>query len=181
MRKKLSIALLAFSLALISANLLITRVKGVFFPQKQEVQEEVPFSPFGVIKQDSSTAEPTNNGNRPFMEIKFEDEEPLQTQPKEVLQPILQINLTEEEQNAIESYAKNPKLKSFIEELSGVISKEDIENQNYLQIAFNPQVRAIFTKYSQDQEFREIASQVMKDKNVLELARKVVQEKEVQK
>ena len=183
MKKKLSIALLAFSLAMLCASFLVRRIQEFFPPSSQEEEITNSFSPFGMIKQDLSAED---NGNevketvQPVLEMKLETDMPVQEQ-KEIVKPIFKIELTEEEQSAIENYAKNPKLQAFINELSGVISKEEIEQQNYLQIAFKPEVREIFMKYSQDKEFREIASQIMKDKNLLQLAKKAVKEQEVQK
>ena len=182
MRKKLSIALLAFSLALICANFLAKRVHNVLRPPVQE--EENTFFPFSLGKtgQDNNFIEikDADNKEKPSYIIIKDEEENFQ-KPKEIIQPILKVELSEEEKQTIENYAQNEKLRAFITDLSGVISQDELNQENYLKIAFKPEVRAIFMQYAQDPEFREIATTVMKDKNVLELAKKVIQNKEVAK
>lgn len=181
MRKKLSIALLAFSLALICTNFLVKRVHSFLRPPVQE--EENTFFPFslGETNQEDNFIEIEDTYNKKETSYIIKDEEENFQKPKEIIQPILKLELSEEEKQTIENYAQNEKLKAFITDLSSVISQEELNQENYLKIAFKPEVRAIFMQYAQDPEFREIATTVMKDKNVLELAKKVIQNKEVAK
>ena len=52
MRKKISIALLAFSLAMICANFIVRRVGRLLPPPQQEIEEEEKdFIPFVPVKQ----------------------------------------------------------------------------------------------------------------------------------
>ena len=182
MRKSIAIVLIAFSLAMISSTFLVKRVYNLLHPQQEEEEIKEPFSPFGFIKQITNAADTPQKeeGEKGTMEIHFENEEPLQKE-KEIVKPIIQIELTAEEKQAVENYSKNPKVQSFIQELSGVISKEEMEKGNYLQIAFKPEVRSIFMKYAQDKEFRDLAAQIMKDKDLLRLTNDIIKQKEVQK
>lgn len=196
MRKSLSVALLAFSIALICANLLAKRVHNFLRPQQQESYEETTFFPFSFTSQSNYIKvydENEEGSEAPAEEIFKEEvkqnfvlempdaaEDGLQ-QPKEIVKPILKTELTEEEKQTVLNYLQNKKMQEFITEMSSVISQEDLEQENYLRIAFKPEVRSIFMKYAQDAEFREIAANVMKDKNVLELAKKIIQDNEVKK
>ena len=173
MKKKLSIALLAFSLAMLCANFIVRRV-GNFLPSpQQEIEESREFSPFATVK-----SEELKKAEKPA--LIYREQEDFK-QEKELVKPILKIELTEEEKQTVETYSQNPKLRAFIEELSTVVSQEELEQGNYLQIVFKPEVRNIFVKYSQDEEFRKIAAEVMKDKNMLQLAKKIVSNSEVKK
>ena len=184
MRKKLSIALLAFSLAMLCANFLVRRVGSLLPPSQQEIEEERDFSPFQKVKQDGQEKQKTEEEiidstflvlkNQEGIEQNFEQE-------KELVKPVLKFELTEEEKQTVETYSQNPKLKDFIEELSAVISQEELEQENYLQVVYKPEVRNIFMKYSQDEDFRKIATEVMKDKKMLQLAKKIVNNSEVKK
>ena len=176
MRTKLAIALLAFSLAMLSANSAVKRLHHFLHPQKQT--EESSFFPFSLTPQ-SSYIKVYENAEEEAAEKVLEEENLQQT--KEFIKPVLKLELTDEEKQTIEYYAQNAKLRDFITELSGVVSQEDLNQENYLKIAFNPEVRSIFMKYTQDEEFRNIATSVMKDKNALELAKKIIQNNEVQK
>lgn len=179
MRKSLAIVLIAFSLAMITSAFLVKRVHNFLHPQREEEEIKEPFSPFGFIKQINNTQQKEEESEE-TMEIHFEEEEPLQKE-KEIVKPVIQIELTAEEKQAVENYSKNPKVQSFVQELSGVISKEEMEKGNYLQIAFKPEVRSIFMKYAQDKEFRDLATQIMKDKDLLKLTNDIIKQKEVQK
>ena len=182
MRKKLSIALLAFSLAMLCANFLVRKVGGVL-PLSQEIAGgEQDYSPFEKIKQDKETQDIDIVIDSPLLVLKNQEgiEENFE-QEKKLIKPILKIELTEEEKQTVESYTQNPKLRAFIKEISTVISPEELEQGNYLQIVYKPEVRNIFLKYSQDEDFRNIATEVMKDKNVLQLAEKIVSNGEVKK
>ena len=97
MRKKLSIALLAFSLAMLCANFLVRRVGGFLPPSQQEIEEaeeESNFSPFERVKQDNTEITEENIEQvKPVLTQTQEDFE----QEKEIIKPILKIDLTEEE------------------------------------------------------------------------------------
>ena len=174
MKKKLSIALLAFSLAMLCASFAVRQVGNIFKPLFETENVEEDFSPFGVIKT-------TGTKNIEFPVTRNQEQNFEFQEKKEILKPVLQFEVTEEEKRAIGSYSQNPKLRAFVEDLSKVISQEEIDQENYLKIAFKPEVRAIFEQYSKDQEFREIAETIMKDKNLLQLAKKVINDKENQK
>ena len=180
MRKKLSIALLAFSLAMLCANFLVRRVKEFIPPSQQEIEEaeeNIYFSPFATVTQDKvEITEESTLQAKPVLTAQEEFK-----QEKEIIKPILKIDLTEEEKQIIETYSEDPKLREFIKELSTVISQEELEQGNYLQIVYKPEVRNIFQKYSLDKDFRNIATKVMKDKNMLQLAKKIVNNSEVKK
>lgn len=189
MRKNLAIALIAFSLAMVSSALIVKRVQNFLHPQQGKEEVEESFSPFGLLEK-INTAHNTdeiaqeqsqNNGSENSLEISFEDEQTPTPKEKEIVKPIIKLNLTEEEKQAIETYSQNPKVQSFVQEISSVISKEELEQGNYLQIAFKPEVRSIFMKYAQDKEFRDLAAQIMKDKNLLQLANNVIKRNEVKK
>ena len=194
MKKKLSIALLAFSLAMLCANFIVRRVAKMLPPSQQEIEETEPyFSPFAEIKQESEENTENNeiiNSTDLIVKNKRKQEDytwigtefPQKEETgKEVIKPILKLELTEEEQKTIENYTKHPKLQAFINDLSTVISPEELEQENYLQIAFKPEVREIFIKYSQDEDFREIAETIIKDKNFLQFANKIIKNNEVKK
>ena len=185
MRKKLSIALLAFSLAMLCANFLVRRVGSFLPPSEQEIEEEERgFSPFEKIKQDGQEEQKDEEIliDTPLLVLKNQEGiEQNFKQEKELVKPILKLELTEEEKQTVETYSQNPKLRAFIEEISTVISQEELEQGNYLQIVYKPEVRNIFLKYSQDEDFRNIATEVMKDKNILQLAKKIVENSEVKK
>ena len=176
MKKKFYVALLAFSLAMICANFIIRRVGVLLSPPAQGEIAEQEFSPFGLVKQ----TEAEDRAKSPYFPKIKEQELEFQEQ-KEIVRPVFQIELTDEEQKTVENYSQNPKMQEFVQELSKVISKEELEQENYLKIAFKPEVRAIFMKYSQDKEFREIAATIMKDKNLLQLAKRVVNTEEAKK
>ncbi len=173
MKKKLSIALLAFSLAILCANFLVRRVESFIPSSDQEIEESREFSPFAKLKD-----EDVKEVKKPAL---IAQEQKDFNQQKELVKPILQIELTEEEKQTVETYSQNPKLREFIKEISTVVSQEELEQGNYLQIVFKPEVRNIFVKYSKDEEFRKIAAEVMKDKNMLQLAKKLVNNSEVKK
>jgi len=183
MRKSLSVALLAFSIALICANVLAKRVHRFLHPQAEEEKLEAVFFPFALPgernyiivheeeKDEYSLEEQNTNA---VIEEDFQPE-------KQIVQPVLKIELTEEEKEIVIDYTKNDKMRAFITELSGIISQEDLNQENYLKIAYNPQVRDIFMKYAQDEEFRKMAANVMKDKEILEFTKKIIQNNEVKK
>lgn len=181
MRKTLAIALLAFSIAMIAANSLAKRVHRFLRPQATETKTESDFFPFEMLSNEGENyikvhdldEDPSLQGDYTFEE----NYKPV----REYIPPVLKVGLTEEEKRTVESYAKNDKLKAFMKELSGVITQDDLKQGNYLQVVYNPKVRSIFEKYAQDEEFREIATNVMKDKEVLEFARKIIQNDEVKK
>ena len=181
MRKALAIALLAFSIALIFANALIMRVHNFMHPKQEEEKIETNFFPFALPSERNYIVvhDEENEGSKYALEGENtsveEDFQPV----KEIVQPILKLELTEQEKEIVINYTKNDKMKDFIKELSGVITPEDLKQENYLKIAYNPQVRDIFMKYAKDEEFRKMATEVMKDKEVLELAKKIIQNNEV--
>ena len=72
-------------------------------------------------------------------------------------------------------------MQAFIKEVSAAVSEEELEQENYLQTVYKPEVRSVFEKYSQDEEFRDIASEIMKNKDLLKLAQKLVYDSEVKK
>ena len=189
MKKKISIALLAFSLAMICANFLVRRIgKLVPPPPTQEIEEEADFSPFAAIKQDDTENTPIEILNSTDYiiklrkeNVKYIQEDEFKATEKEIIKPVLKLELTEEEKRTVETYNQNPKLKAFIEDISAVVSQEELEQENYLQIVYKPEVRNIFMKYSQDEDFRKIATEIMKDKDVLQLAKKIVNNSEVKK
>ena len=147
MRKKISIALLAFSLAMICANFIVRRVGRFLPPPEQEIEEEEKeFSPFVAVKQDNEDTPVIDS----YLLVLQKPEDPSGLGPKqekEVIKPILNIELTEEEKKAVETYSKNPKVKEFIKEISTVISQEELDQENYLQVVYKPEVRNIFMKY----------------------------------
>ena len=177
MKKKLSIALLAFSLAMLLANFLVRRVGKMLPPSQEEIEEaETDFTPFGKSDK-TDTIKP---GEMSFEKL----ESYYQPQEEEIVKPLLDEELTEEQKNTVETYVQNPQLEDFIKEISAVIPPEKLEQENYLNIAYNPEVRNIFMKYSQDKNFRTVAETIMKDKNLLQFAEKLINEKndkEVQK
>ena len=178
MKKKLSIALLAFSLAMLCANLLVRRVGSFLPPSQQEIEEaeeNIDFSPFEKIIQDNKLAEEKKD------KILLTQTQEDFSQEKEIIKPILKIELTEEERQNIETYSQNPKLREFIHEISTVISQEELEQENYLQIVYKPEVRNIFLKYSKDEDFRNMATEIMTNKNMLQLAKKIISNSEVKK
>ena len=180
MKKKLSIALLAFSLAMLCASFLVRRVGDFLPPSKQEVEEEEEnkaFSPFVLVKQENTKTKENAEQTKPVLTQTEEDF----VQEKEIIKPILKIELTEEEKQTIETYSQDPKLRAFIKEISGVVSQEELEQGNYLKIVYKPEVRNIFLKYSKDPDFRNMATKVMTDKNMLQLAKKIVKNSEVKK
>jgi hypothetical protein len=184
MRKKLSIALLAFSLAMLCANFIVRRIGKFLPPPQQEIEEERDFSPFEKIKRDEQEQQKTEEVIIDSTLLVLKEQEGIEQnfeQEKEIVKPVLKFELTEEEKQTIETYSQNPKLRTFIEEIFTVVSQEDLEQENYLQIAHSPEVRNIFMKYSQDEDFRKIATEVMKDKNMLQLAKKIVNNSEVKK
>lgn len=172
MKKKLSIALLAFSLAMLCANFLVRRVGSFLPPSEQEIEEEQDFSPFAQTKNDDE-----NIKEKILITQTQKDFE----QEKEIVKPILKVELTEEEKQTVENYSKNPKIQEFIKEISAAVSEEELNEENYLQIVYKPEVRNIFMKYAQDEEFREIASEIMKDKDFLQFAEKLINNSEVKK
>ena len=95
--------------------------------------------------------------------------------------PVLKVKLTREEEQIVGTYSKNTKMQELINEISTVVSQEELEQENYLQIVYKPEVRSIFEKYSKDEGFREIALEVMKNKYLLQLAQKLVNDSEVKK
>ena len=181
MRKKISIALLAFSLAMICANFIVRRVGRFLPPPEQEIEEEEKeFSPFVAVKQ-SNEDEPTVDS---FLLVLKRHDGAVGLGPeqeKEIIKPILNVELTEEEKQTVETYSKNPKVKEFIKEISAVVSQDELDQGNYLQVVYKPEVRNIFMKYSQDEEFRKIASEIMKNKDLLELAKNTFNKNEVKK
>jgi hypothetical protein len=181
MRKKISIALLAFSLAMICANFIVRRVGRLLPPPQQEIEEEEKdFIPFVPVKQKNEDELVIDS----YLLILQKPEDPSGLGPKqekEVIKPILNIELTEEEKKAVETYSKNPKVKEFIKEISTVISQEELDQENYLQVVYKPEVRNIFMKYSQDEEFRNIAAEIMKNKDLLQLTKKIINNNEVKK
>lgn len=177
MKKKLSIALLAFSLAMLCANLLVRRVGSLLPPSSQKIEEEGDFSPF-ALQQNKQEDIVTDS---PSLILQSDTETLTPEQEKKIIKPILKTELTEEEKQTIETYSKNPKLRAFIKEISAVISQDELEQGNYLQIVYKPEVRNIFLKYSQDEDFRNIATKVMTDKNMLQLAKKIISNSEVKK
>lgn len=183
MRKNIAIALIAFSLAMMSSAMLAKRVHKFLRPHQEGEEVTEQFSPFGIVKEIASVhgIDVGNKEEEGTMEIYFEDEEEPFQKEKEIVKPVIKIELTSEEKEAIEAYSKNPKVQNFVQEISGVISNEELEQGNYLQIAFKPEVRSIFMKYAQDKEFRDMASKIMKDKNLLQLANNAMKQKEVQK
>ena len=178
MRKKLSIALLAFSLAMLCANFLVRRVGSFLPPSQQEIEEmedENDFSPFALVKQEDDKAEQKTEQDV----LTAQNEEDFKE--KEIVRPVLKFELTKEEEQTVENYTKNPKMQEFIKEISTVVSQEELDQENYLQIVYKPEVRNIFMKYAQDEEFREIASEIMKDKDLLKLAKQKINNSEVKK
>ena len=152
MRKTLAIALLAFSLAMITANSLAKRVLNFLHPQAKEEKVEETFFPFGIgSDKDTNYIKVYNIDEEPALEEQYTVDGNLK-QAKEYVAPVLKVGLTEEEKQTIAGYAKNDKLKDFIKEISGVISQDDLKQGNYLQVAYNPQVRSIFEKYAKDEE-----------------------------
>lgn len=180
MRKHLSIALLAFSIAMITANSLAKKVHHFLRPQAGEEVAENSFFPFAATSQSNYVKVYETEAEYEAEKAQNATEDDLQ-QTKEFIQPILKMELTDEEKQVVTTYAQNDKLKAFITELSTVISPEELHEENYLKIAFKPEVRDIFMKYARDEEFRDVATTVMKDKNVLELAKKIIQNNEVKK
>ena len=179
MKKKLSIALLAFSLAMLCANFLVRRVGSFLPPSEQEIEEmeeENDFSPFALVKQEDKETE-ENTEEKPVLTL----QEQAEFKEKEIIKPILKFELTEEEKQTVENYTKNPKMQEFIKEISTVVSQEELDQENYLQIVYKPEVRDIFMKYAQDEEFREIASEIMKDKDLLKLAKQKINNREVKR
>ncbi len=186
MKKKLSIALLAFSLAMLCANFIVRRVAKMLPPSQEEIEEtEIPFSPFAEVKQNDGKDKEIINSTDLILKSKTEQidftveekEEP----KKEIVKPILKLELTEEEQKTVETYTKNPKLQEFIKEISTIITPEELEQENYLNVVFKPEVRAIFEKYASDEEFRETVTTIIKDKNFLQFADKIIKNNEVKK
>ncbi len=172
MRKKLSIALLAFSLAMLCANFLVRRVGRLLPPPEQEVEEEQDFSPFAQVKNDDEKVK--ENFLITQAQENFEKE-------KEIVKPILKVELTEEEKQTVETYSKNPKMQEFIKEISAAVPEEELNEENYLQIVYKPEVRNIFEKYSQDEDFREMATEIIRNKDFLQFAEKLVNNSEVKK
>ena len=191
MKKKLSIALLAFSLAMLCANFIVRRVAKMFPLSQEEIEEAGPyFSPFAEVKQETEEDKEIINSTDFIVKSRIKQGEPIYIEKvefpqeetvKQVVKPILRTELTEEEQKTIENYTKNPKLQSFIKELSTVISPEELEQGNYLNIVYKPEVREIFVKYTQDENFREIAETIIKYKNFLQFANKIIKNNEVKK
>ena len=186
MRKKLSIALLAFSLAMICANFIVRRVGSYFPPSEQEIEEmeeERGFSPFALVKKEDKNTKEEKPIDTTLLVLRSDAEDDIRElkQEKEIIKPILQIELTKEEEQIVETYTSNPKVIAFIKEVSQVISKEELEQQNYLQIVYKPEVRNIFIKYSKDEDFRKMATEIMKDKRMLQLAKKIINNREVKK
>ncbi|MBO4707300.1 MAG: hypothetical protein J5594_01915 [Elusimicrobiaceae bacterium] len=173
MKKKLSIALLAFSLAMICANFLVRRIGKFLPPPQQEMEEEKEFSPFAQIKEDNGE---TIKGNLLVTQTQENFE-----QEKDIIKPILKTELTEEEKQTVENYSKNPKMQEFIKEISAAIPAEELNEENYLQIVYKPEVRNIFEKYSQDEDFRKMATEIMRNKDFLQFAEKLVNNSEVKK
>lgn len=189
MRKTFSVALLAFSIAMITANSLAKRVHRFLRPQAEEEKIETTFFPFALTSStetnyikvhDIDEVENTATEEPYVIDLQYPAEENLPP-VREFIPPVMKTGLTDEEKQTVRNYAKNDKLKAFITEISSVVSQDDLKQENYLKIAFNPQVRSIFEKYARDKEFREIATNVMKDKEVLEFAKKIIQDKEVRK
>ena len=177
MRKKLSIALLAFSLAMLCANFLVRRVGSFLPPSEQEMEEENNFSPFTLVKQEEKN-DTIANTRLLILEHKQGIEPESET---EIIKPILKLELTEEEKQTVETYTKNPKMQQFIKEIYAVVPEEELDQENYLQIVYKPEVRDIFLKYSQDEDFKNIASEIMKNKDFLQLANKLINDSEVKK
>ncbi len=170
MKKKLYVALLAFSLAMLCANFLVRRV-GSFLPSpEQEIEEEQTFSPFAQIKNDDEKEK--------VLITKIQEDF---TQEKEIVKPVLKVELTEEEKQTVETYSKNPKMQEFIKEIYAAIPEEELNEENYLQIVYKPEVRDIFIKYSQDETFHKMATEIMKNKDFLQFAEKLVNNSEVKK
>ncbi|MBO7605710.1 MAG: hypothetical protein J6S61_04530 [Elusimicrobiaceae bacterium] len=182
MRKKLSIALLAFSLAMLCANFLVRRVGSFLPPPAQETEEENDFSPFALVKQEDNKEYSIEDMIDPTdLILQQRTETYPASSEKEIVRPVLKVKLTREEEQLVGTYSKNPKMQEFIKEISTVVSQEELEQENYLQIVYKPEVRSIFEKYSKDEGFREIALEVMKNKYLLQLAQKLVNDSEVKK
>ncbi len=156
-------------------------------PSQEEIEEtEIPFSPFAKVKQgDEQDKEIINSTDfilkTRTVQIDLSSQEQVEETKKEIVKPILKLEITEEEQKKVETYTKNPKLQEFIKELSTVITPEELDQENYLNVAFKPEVRAIFEKYASDEEFRETVTTIMKDKNFLQFADKIIKNNEVKK
>ncbi len=216
MRKTLAITLIAFSLAMMSSALLVKRVHNFLHPQQTEDENTESFSPFGIIKEIAST-NGLGNEDQGTMEIYFDDEYVPSKEEKEMVQPVIETELTSEERQlalnaklgpinanpapqqpdfraaiqqlnlstvgkqTIESYSKNPKVQNFMQEMSRVISKEDIEKGDYLQIISKPEVRDIFMKYAQDKDFRDLINKAMQNKEIVQLANETIKRNEVRK
>ena len=115
MKKKLSIALLAFSLAMLCANFIVRRIGKFFPPSQQEIEErEQDFSPFAAVKQNEEVVIDSSSFVRNSEEIE-------QNPEKEIVKPILKFELTKEEKETVEAYSKNPKMQAFIKEISAVV------------------------------------------------------------
>lgn len=182
MKKKLSIALLAFSLAMLCANFIVRRVKGILPPPQQEtIEEEKEFSPFGLTKQQNETQNTEENMIDPTDLILIGKTEQMYSQEKELVKPILKTELTKEEKQTVETYSQNPKMQAFIKEISAAVPEEELNQENYLQIVYKPEVRDIFMKYSQDEDFRKMATEIMKNKDFLQFAEKTINNSEVKK
>ena len=96
MKKKLSIALLAFSLAMLCANFLVRRVGSFLPPPPQETEEEKGFFPFALVKQDTKNTEENIAEAKPEQTVLItQDLENFNE--KEIIKPILKIEVTEEE------------------------------------------------------------------------------------
>ena len=178
MKKKISIALLAFSLAMLCANFIVRRVGKFFPPPQQEIEEEgQEFSPFALVKQVNNEESIIDSSS-----LVLQGGEQVElNQEKEIVKPVFKIELTEEERQLVETYSQNPKIQSFIKEISAAVSQEELEQKNYLQIAYKPEVRDVFIKYSKDEEFRKIAAEIMKNKDLLKLAKNIINKNEVKK
>ena len=182
MRKKLSIALLAFSLAMLCANFIVRRI-GSFLPSPQQEmeEEEKDFLPFGLHKQQDNTEYASEDITDSTDFIVKHHTEQVYAQEKELIKPILKAELTKEEKQTVETYAQNPKMQAFIREISAAVPEEELDQENYLQIVYKPEVRDIFMKYSQDEDFRKMAAEIMKNKDLLQLAEKTINNSEVKK
>ncbi|MCR5505102.1 MAG: hypothetical protein K6E94_06115 [Elusimicrobiaceae bacterium] len=217
MRKTLAITLIAFSLAMMSSALLVKRVHNFLHPQQTEDENAESFSPFGIIEE-IANIHGLGSEDQGTMEIYFDDEYVPSKEEKEIVQPVIETELTAEERQlalnaklgpinvkpapqqqpdfraavqqlnlstvtkqTMESYSKNPKVQNFMQEMSGVISKEDIEKGDYLQIISKPEVRDIFMKYAQDKDFRDLINKAMQNKEIVQLANETIKRNEVRK
>ena len=145
----LAISLIAFSLAMMSATLLVKRVHQYLRPQQAAAEEEnyQDFSPFGFVKKIADW----QGFNQGTMEIYFEDETIPVREEKELVPPFLAEGMKTEDEPIIITFDENSQVKHLVPDFAGLAPKGEINKGNgpiVITYDENPKVKNFVQDFS---------------------------------